>query len=360
MAQQPQPDPEPLLSLSAQLLGFRDFSGARKYALLAQNADPSRTEPPQIIAIVDILLAGLPDWASVLQLDDSMAGDRACMRSQFTKLLALVHPSKNSFPFCQEAFDHVFTAWSAMEEEKGEGGKSKGDSGTFWTVCPYCFYAYEYESAYEDCCLRCQNCRKGFHGLAVGSPPPVAEGNREEYYCGYGCFPLKYYLREQSGGGEGRGGDGGGGSKGGVKGFRPEENVMEISDDSSSEENGGEEKESERKKHCGSEGGGGASADNGQGSSDTAVRNGRKKGTYRKSILKRPRKMMGTGQGSKLRLETQDSDAKLGNTAATTVEGMIFGESVGANETDNGGYSDGDLEFFLGEDEVYVSMKNMG
>ncbi|CAI0421966.1 unnamed protein product [Linum tenue] len=309
MAQQPQPDPEPLLSLSAQLLGFRDFSGARKYALLAQNADPSRTEPPQIIAIVDILLAGLPDWASVLQLDDSMAGDRACMRSQFTKLLALVHPSKNSFPFCQEAFDHVFTAWSAMAaEDKGKSREEpRGDSCTFWTVCPYCFYAYEYESAYEDCCLRCQNCRKGFHGLAVGSPPPVAEGNREEYYCGYGCFPLKYYLREQSGGGEGRGGN---------------ENVMEISDDSSSEENGGEEKESERKKQ--------------------------------------PRKMMGTGQGSKLRVETQDSDAKLGNTAATTVEGMIFGESVGANETDNGGYSDGDLEFFLGEDEVYVSMKNMG
>ncbi|KAK8693153.1 hypothetical protein V6N13_070747 [Hibiscus sabdariffa] len=43
--------------------------------------------------------------------------------------------------------------------------------GTFWTACSYCYYKFEYEKKYEECHLRCRNCRKGFHAVAVATPP---------------------------------------------------------------------------------------------------------------------------------------------------------------------------------------------
>ncbi|GMI67222.1 hypothetical protein HRI_000391500 [Hibiscus trionum] len=43
--------------------------------------------------------------------------------------------------------------------------------GTFWAACSYCYYKFEYEKKYEECNLRCRNCRKGFHAVAVAAPP---------------------------------------------------------------------------------------------------------------------------------------------------------------------------------------------
>ncbi|KAK3211183.1 hypothetical protein Dsin_015889 [Dipteronia sinensis] len=80
------------------------------------------------------------------------------------------------------------------QEESGEN-TNKDKKKTFWTVCPFCYYMYEYEKWYEECCLRCQNhnCRRAFHGVAVPEPKNdiLVEGG-DHYYCGLGLFPLKY------------------------------------------------------------------------------------------------------------------------------------------------------------------------
>ncbi|WCJ31975.1 hypothetical protein M5689_013423 [Euphorbia peplus] len=69
------------------------------------------------------------------------------------------------------------------------------DNGTFWTLCPYCYYLYEYHFIYIGSSLTCQNCRKFFHGVAVPPPPPgmLVEG-KDQYYVGVACFSLKYGL----------------------------------------------------------------------------------------------------------------------------------------------------------------------
>ncbi|XP_045817030.1 uncharacterized protein LOC123910047 [Trifolium pratense] len=69
------------------------------------------------------------------------------------------------------------------------------DGGSFWTACPYCFGMFEYPKVYEDCTLRCQNCRRGFHGLAVRAPPELSEddgGKDGGSFCSFGYFPLGF------------------------------------------------------------------------------------------------------------------------------------------------------------------------
>ncbi|XP_037497699.1 uncharacterized protein LOC105641745 [Jatropha curcas] len=131
-----------------------------------------------------------------------------------------------------------------LKEKKTQnenGDKPPEDAnGTFWTVCPYCYYLYEYEGLYEECCLRCQNCRRAFQAVAVAAPPAgmVVEG-KEQYYCGIGYFPLKYNLECFLGDKKGKSGLTGGHDsfldekKEKNEGFRSSyENLVVISDDS--------------------------------------------------------------------------------------------------------------------------------
>ncbi|KMT19715.1 hypothetical protein BVRB_1g007700 [Beta vulgaris subsp. vulgaris] len=75
------------------------------------------------------------------------------------------------------------------------GRKGVGNSklSNFWTACPYCYVLYEYPRAYEDCCLRCQNCERAFHATVINSLPPMVPG-KEAYYCCWGFFPLGFSL----------------------------------------------------------------------------------------------------------------------------------------------------------------------
>ncbi|KAK7400366.1 hypothetical protein VNO78_11572 [Psophocarpus tetragonolobus] len=66
------------------------------------------------------------------------------------------------------------------------------DGGTsFWTSCPYCYVLYEYPKVYEECTLRCQSCRRGFHAVVIRSPPPPLSG-KDGSYCSWGFFPLGF------------------------------------------------------------------------------------------------------------------------------------------------------------------------
>lgn len=75
------------------------------------------------------------------------------------------------------------------EEERRMDRSSNGGVLSFWTACPYCYYMFEYPSVYEDCVLKCQNCRKAFQGVIIPSPPPVVDG-QDVYFCCWGLMPL--------------------------------------------------------------------------------------------------------------------------------------------------------------------------
>ncbi|KAK7321267.1 hypothetical protein VNO77_31742 [Canavalia gladiata] len=245
---------ERLLGIAEKLLQNRDLVGSREFAILAQETEPLLEGSDQILAIVDVLLAAdkrvnnHPDWYAVLQVDRrSDAVD--LIKKQYRRLALLLHPDKSRFPFADHAFKLVADAWALLsdpikksiydkdlsffsrvdlsvpgwvQQDKltvRRSGPGPGNSGpgpgpsvrnsasardeihadetsrrrnsTFWTACPYCYRLYEYPRLYEGCCLRCQNCQRSFHGVAVPSLPPLVPG-QDAYYCCWGFFPIGF------------------------------------------------------------------------------------------------------------------------------------------------------------------------
>ncbi|KAL5157115.1 hypothetical protein HKD37_15G041906 [Glycine soja] len=76
---------------------------------------------------------------------------------------------------------------NATELTRASEAESEGAS--FWTACPYCYVMYEYPKVYEDCTLRCQNCRRGFHAMVVRSPPKDGTFGS---FCSWGFFPVGF------------------------------------------------------------------------------------------------------------------------------------------------------------------------
>ncbi|XP_059459386.1 uncharacterized protein LOC132188838 [Corylus avellana] len=204
--------PKYLLELSANFLTQRDLRSCRSYALEARDSDLRISSvADQIISIADVLLAaerrfgnGLLDYFSILQVRRSDSGNRELLWTQFEKLATLLNPTVNKFAFAEEAGVLVRDAWSVLSdpekktryESEIDGPEKKGtetseNKETFWTLCPYCYCMYEYEKVYEECCLRCQNCQRAFHGVSIKSPPQSVLVGEENYYrCGWGCFPV--------------------------------------------------------------------------------------------------------------------------------------------------------------------------
>lgn len=205
--------PKYLLGLSAHFLTRRDLPSCRSYALEARNSDPGNTSvADQILAVADVLLAaerrlenGHLDYFSILQVRRSDSENRELIWTQFEKLAALLNPTVNKFAFSDDARVLIRDAWSVLSdpvkktryESETDGPEKKGTESeisteTFWTLCPYCYCMYEYEKVYEECCLRCQKCRKAFHGVAINVPPKIVQVGEEKYHCGWCCFPLGY------------------------------------------------------------------------------------------------------------------------------------------------------------------------
>ncbi|CAL1379746.1 unnamed protein product [Linum trigynum] len=66
---------------------------------------------------------------------------------------------------------------------------SQPQGPSFWTACPYCFNLYEYPKVYEECALKCQSCKRGFHAAAIAAPPV---SSKDSHFCCWGFFPLGY------------------------------------------------------------------------------------------------------------------------------------------------------------------------
>ncbi|KAL5777366.1 hypothetical protein ACOSP7_010292 [Xanthoceras sorbifolium] len=241
---------ERLLGVAEKLLNQRDFVGSKEFAILAQESEPLLDGTDQILAVVDVLLAAEKrlsnnqlDWYSILQID-RRSDDQDLIKKQYRRLALLLHPDKNKFPHADHAFTLVAEAWAVLSDSRKKlpydnelsmytridltssdsvqqgklpvrrndrsvntsrdnlrennnnntssyHGDQRSRLSTFWTACPYCYILFEYPRVYENCCLRCQSCRRGFHAAAVPNLPPLVPG-KDAYYCCWGVFPLGF------------------------------------------------------------------------------------------------------------------------------------------------------------------------
>ncbi|KAL5562649.1 hypothetical protein UlMin_032396 [Ulmus minor] len=78
------------------------------------------------------------------------------------------------------------TALSTQQSESTPVGDQ--EEKCFWTACPYCYFLYEYQKVYEECVLRCQNCKRAFQAMNIPSPP--VKGKDDTYFCCWGFIPL--------------------------------------------------------------------------------------------------------------------------------------------------------------------------
>ncbi|GER47135.1 chaperone DnaJ-domain superfamily protein [Striga asiatica] len=200
-----------LLSAANYFLRDRNFSDCRNYALRARDSDTTHPTPTAILAVATVLSApaispARHDYYAVLSLPH-FEPDAVRIRDSFRTLASNLNPSVNPYPFADEALRLILTAWSVLSnpEERArfdeelrtslsasDGGGLRGnctsgnDAGTFWTICPYCYYVYEFEGIYQDCCVRCSNkkCRRVMHAVAIdGPPPPPDVVEKGQYLC---------------------------------------------------------------------------------------------------------------------------------------------------------------------------------
>ncbi|XP_010526671.1 PREDICTED: uncharacterized protein LOC104804176 [Tarenaya hassleriana] len=229
------PGSEDPIDVCCRLLGLREFTLCRIWAQKARESDPNSPGLAQILAIADVLLAaesriadGCLDFYSILQVNRTDCENRPVILNQFKKLVMLLSPSRNSFPFSREALNFICQAWSVLSKPEkkelydieiakaGLKGNTAGDCGkqkthvanaagrgggrpekekdeTFWTMCPYCFFLYEYAKIYKELTLRCQSCRRAFHGMELGPlPASLTADGVESYTCQMGAFPIRY------------------------------------------------------------------------------------------------------------------------------------------------------------------------
>ncbi|CAN1258334.1 DnaJ homolog subfamily B member 12 [Linum perenne] len=202
----------------------KDFLGARKFALKAQNLYPELEGIAQMIASFDVYISsqtrvnGEEDWYGILGVNP--LADDDMVRKQYRKLALMLHPDKNKSVGADGAFKLVSMAWSSLSDKTkrvaydqkrksnifwnvagsangttstkptSAAGKSKGvprtghsstpassqksKPNTFWTVCNQCKMQYEYLRVYLNHNLLCPNCHEPF--IATETPPPSSHG----------------------------------------------------------------------------------------------------------------------------------------------------------------------------------------
>ncbi|KAK8960555.1 Chaperone protein dnaJ 10 [Platanthera guangdongensis] len=196
----------------------KDYVGAKKLALKAQNLFPSLEEISQMITILDVYLAsetkvnGEKDWYAVLHVDSS--ADEETVKNHYRKLALMLHPDRNRSAGAEGAFQLVSQAWSVLSDKNQKmlydqrtfhpskdsstpGFENNGfyqfsgnasakariqhsnsnrppyrpQAETFWTSCDRCCMQYEFHSLYLNKSLLCPKCKQPFLATELPAPP---------------------------------------------------------------------------------------------------------------------------------------------------------------------------------------------
>lgn len=216
----------------------KDYTGARKFTLKAQNLYPQLDGLSQMLTIIDVHISaekkinGEADWYGVLGVNP--LADEETVRRQYRKLALILHPDKNKSRGADGAFKLVSEAWSLLSDKtkrlnynqkRGSGavqqkfatqsgvssqapsangfhnstntttskvrasnGNLQGDPAsfssplhqkpsTFWTICNGCKTQYEYLRIYLNHTLLCPNCHEAFLALERAPPPNVLKAS---------------------------------------------------------------------------------------------------------------------------------------------------------------------------------------
>ncbi|RID44635.1 hypothetical protein BRARA_I01417 [Brassica rapa] len=116
-------DAERWLMTAQKLLLSGDLNGSKTYAIRACEADHSLVDPAELIlAVADTLLAGesriradLPDWYAVLRLV-RLTHNPELVATQYSRLAVLLNPSRNRFPYSDQAFRLISDAWYVLSD----------------------------------------------------------------------------------------------------------------------------------------------------------------------------------------------------------------------------------------------------
>ncbi|KAF8081010.1 hypothetical protein N665_0910s0011 [Sinapis alba] len=116
-------DAERWLVTAQKLLLSGDLNGSKTYAIRACEADHSLVDPAELIlAVADTLIAGetriradLPDWYAVLRLV-RLTHNPELVATQYSRLAVLLNPSRNRFPYSDQAFRLISDAWYVLSD----------------------------------------------------------------------------------------------------------------------------------------------------------------------------------------------------------------------------------------------------
>ncbi|KAJ1414268.1 hypothetical protein SESBI_19122, partial [Sesbania bispinosa] len=208
----------------------KDFTGARKFALRAQQLYPDLENIAQMLVVCDVhcsaeqrLYGNVMDWYKILQIE--VTDNDATIKKQYRKFALQLHPDKNKFAGAEAAFKLIgeaqrvlldrekrssfdmnlrrfpmnktanampshhqqkvqtnfnpvmqtnirpsFTNLNPQQQQQSRQPSQQGINGdrpTFWTVCSFCSMRYEYYREVLNRSLRCQNCNKPFIAYEV-------------------------------------------------------------------------------------------------------------------------------------------------------------------------------------------------
>lgn len=211
----------------------KDFVGARKIILKAQQLYPDLENICQMLIVCDVhcsaeqkLFGNEMDWYGILQVEQT--SNEATIKKQYRKFALQLHPDKNKFSGAEAAFKLIGEAQRvlldrekrALHDMKRRTSMSKSTapyqpphrtswnsnamsqnnvrssfSGypqtwqfqqsaqsahsdvrpTFWTECPFCSIRYQYYKDVVNRSLRCQRCKKPFiaYDMNVQGAPPT-------------------------------------------------------------------------------------------------------------------------------------------------------------------------------------------
>ncbi|KAK4266476.1 hypothetical protein QN277_027389 [Acacia crassicarpa] len=221
----------------------KDFAGARKIALKAQQLYPDLENITQMLIICDVhcsaeqkLFGNEMDWYGILQIGQS--ADEAMIKKQYRKFALQLHPDKNKFSGAESAFkligeaqrvlldrnkrseldmkyrvhvnrttrpyqraqkfhtnvnagvqNNVRANVSSMNPQKQQQQQQprqstqpgpNGSRPTFWTACPYCSSRYEFHFEAVNRSVSCHTCHRPFVAYVQGTSA-AANSSRQAF-----------------------------------------------------------------------------------------------------------------------------------------------------------------------------------
>ncbi|KAG4945824.1 hypothetical protein JHK87_041831 [Glycine soja] len=210
--------------LAEKKMQNKDFIGARKFALKAQQLYPELENITQMLIVCDVhcsaeqkLIGNEMDWYKILQIE--LTANDTTIKKQYRKFALQLHPDKNKFSGAEAAFKLIgeaqrvlldrekrsrldmnlrrvptnrttmsshhqqnvqmsfnpvmqtsarpnFTNLNPQPQQKSrQAASQQGPNGgrlTFWTMCSFCSVRYEYYREVLNRSLRCQHCSRPF------------------------------------------------------------------------------------------------------------------------------------------------------------------------------------------------------